>query len=147
MSLALTRCLRRLSFDAIPLPDAVNALALQAGLNIQFDPKLLNTVGPDGRPIPVTPPTISAKWKKLTAKQALTALLDNWGWQLVMDPSSPIGRITAKDPTALEPLVTTVIELEYSDTDQYHYRGSTHVVHPQFDHQRPAHPQIGHPDN
>ena len=101
-------------FDAIPLPDAVNALALQAGLNIQFDPKLLNTVGPDGRPVPVTPPTISAKWKKLTAKQALTALLDNWGWQLVMDPRSPIGRITAKDPTALEPLVTTVVQLEYS---------------------------------
>jgi type II secretory pathway component GspD/PulD (secretin) len=101
-------------FDAIPLTDAVNALALQAGLNIQFDPRLLNTVGPDGHAIPITPPTISAKWKKLTAKQALTALLDNWGWQLVMDPRSPIGRITAKDPAALEPLVTTVVQLEYS---------------------------------
>lgn len=102
-------------FDGIPLTDAVNALALQAGLNIQFDPKLLNTVGPDGHAIPVTPPTISAKWKHLTAKQALTALLDNWGWQLVMDPRSPIGRITAKDPAALEPLVTTVVELQYSN--------------------------------
>jgi type IV pilus assembly protein PilQ len=63
----------------------------------------------------VTPPTISAKWKKLTAKQALAALLDNWGWQLVMDPRSPIGRITAKDPTALEPLITAVVELQYSN--------------------------------
>jgi type II secretory pathway component GspD/PulD (secretin) len=102
------------TFDGIPLPDAVRALALQAGLNIQFDPRLLNTVGPDGRSIPVTPPTITEKWKKVTAKQALTSLLDNWGWQLVLDPRSPIGRITAKDPTALEPLVTTVIQLEYS---------------------------------
>jgi type II secretory pathway component GspD/PulD (secretin) len=102
-------------FDGIPLPDAVNALALQAGVNIQFDPKLLNTVGPDGHTIPITPPSITAKWKKLTAKQALTALLDNWGWQLVMDPRSPIGRITAKDPTALPPLVTTVVELQYSN--------------------------------
>ncbi|MGP8198822.1 MAG: type II secretion system protein GspD [Limisphaerales bacterium] len=102
------------TFDGIPLPDAVRALALQAGLNIQFDPRLLNTVGPDGRSMPVTPPTITEKWKKVTAKQALTSLLDNWGWQLVMDPRSPIGRITAKDPTALEPLVTTVIQLEYS---------------------------------
>ena len=103
------------AFDAIPLPDAVQALALQAGLNIQFDPKLLTTMGPDGHPVPATPPTITAKWKKVTAKQALTALLDNWGWQLVIDTRSPIGRITAKDPTALEPLTTTVIELEYSN--------------------------------
>jgi type II secretory pathway component GspD/PulD (secretin) len=102
-------------FDSIPLPDAVNALALQAGLNIQFDPRLLNAVGPDGHTIPVTPPTITAKWKKVTAKQALTALLDNWGWQLVMDPRNPIGRITAKDLTAPEPLVTTVIDLQYSN--------------------------------
>jgi len=103
------------TFDGIPLPDAVRALALQAGLNIQFDPRLLNTVGPDGHSIPVTPPTITEKWKKVTAKQALNSLLDNWGWQLVMDPRSPIGRITAKDPTALEPLVTSVIQLEYSN--------------------------------
>jgi type II secretory pathway component GspD/PulD (secretin) len=103
------------AFDATPLPDAVNALALQANLNIQFDPRLLNTVGPDGHSIPVTPPNITAKWKNVTARQALSALLDNWGWQLVMDPHSPIGRITAKDPTALEPLVTTVVELEYSN--------------------------------
>ncbi len=103
------------TFDGIPLPDAVRALALQAGLNIQFDPKLLNTVGPDGHSIPISPPTITEKWKKVTAKQALTSLLDNWGWQLVMDPRTPIGRITAKDPTALEPLVTSVIELQYSN--------------------------------
>jgi type IV pilus assembly protein PilQ len=103
------------TFDGIPLPDAVRALALQAGLNIQFDPRLLNTVGPDGHSIPITPPTITEKWKKVTAKQALTSLLDNWGWQLVVDPRTPIGRITAKDPTALEPLVTTVIQLEYSN--------------------------------
>jgi type IV pilus assembly protein PilQ len=103
------------TFDAIPLPDAVRALALQAGLNIQFDPRLLTTVGPDGRPIAVTPPTITEKWKKVTAKQALLSLLENWGWQLVMDPRTPIGRITAKDPTALEPLVTTVIALQYGN--------------------------------
>jgi type II secretory pathway component GspD/PulD (secretin) len=102
------------TFDGIPLPDAVRALALQAGINIQFDPRLLNTVGPDGHSIPITPPTITEKWKKVTAKQALTSLLDNWGWQLVMDPRSPIGRVTAKDPAALDPLLTTVIQLEYS---------------------------------
>jgi type II secretory pathway component GspD/PulD (secretin) len=103
------------TFDGIPLTDAVRALALQAGLNIQFDPRLLTAVGPDGRPVSVTPPTITEKWKKVTAKQALLSLLDNWSWQLVIDPRSPIGRITAKDPTAQEPLVTTVIQLHYSN--------------------------------
>src|ERR1700722_9381180 len=87
--------LETVAFDAIPLPDAVRALALQAGLNIQFDPRLLTTVGPDGHAIPSTPPAITEKWKKVTARQALTALLENWNWQLVLDPRSKIGRITA----------------------------------------------------
>ena len=104
-----------IAFDGAPLPDAVNALALQAGLNIQFDPKLLNSIGPDGHAIPITPPNITAKWKNVTAKQALSALLDNYNWQLLLSPLSPIGRITAKDPAALEPLVTTVIDLQYSN--------------------------------
>jgi hypothetical protein len=103
-----------ITFDGAPLTDAVNALALQANLNIQFDPKLLNTIGPDGRPVPISPPLITAKWKNVTAKQALQALLDNWGWQLITNPLNPIGRITAKDPAALEPLTTTVVQLEYS---------------------------------
>jgi type II secretory pathway component GspD/PulD (secretin) len=105
--------LETVSFDAIPLPDAIRALALQANLNIQFDPRLLNAVAADGHPIP--PPVISEKWKKVTAKQALTALLANYGWQLVQDPRSKIDRITAKDPTALEPLLTTVLQLDYSN--------------------------------
>jgi type II secretory pathway component GspD/PulD (secretin) len=103
------------AFDQIPLDAAVRALASQAGLNIIFDPKLLNAVGPDGHAVAITPPDITLKWHKLTAKQALAALLDNWGWKLDMDPHSPIGRITAKDPAAMEPLVTTVIQLEYSN--------------------------------
>jgi Flp pilus assembly secretin CpaC len=103
-----------ISFDGAALPDAVSALAVEAGLNIQFDPRLLNSIGPDGHAVPITPPLITAKWKSVTYKQALTALLDNYNWQLIMNPNSPIGRITAKDPAALEPLVTTVIDLQYS---------------------------------
>jgi type II secretory pathway component GspD/PulD (secretin) len=101
------------AFDAVPLPDAVRTLALQAGLNIQFDPKLVSAVGPDGRPI--APPTVTEKWHKVTAMQALRALLDNWGWQLQWDSRTRIGRVTAKDPAALEPLVVVVIPLRYSE--------------------------------
>jgi type II secretory pathway component GspD/PulD (secretin) len=100
-------------FDDVPLPDAVRTLALQAGLNIQFDPRLLNGVMPDGRPVAV--PSVTEKWHHVTAMQALTALLENWGWQLVWDPRTKIARVTAKDPAALEPLVVTVIELKYSN--------------------------------
>src|ERR1039458_4794170 len=60
-------------FNDIPLTDAVKTLALEANLNIIFDPRLLNTTGPDGRTIPATPPNIDIKWKNLTAKQALLA--------------------------------------------------------------------------
>jgi len=101
------------AFDGVPLPDAIRTLALQAGLNIQFDPKLINAVGPDGHP--VTPPTVTEKRHKLTAMQALQALLDNWGWQMVWDARTKIGRITAKDASALEPLVVTVVALRYAN--------------------------------
>src|SRR5580658_1803784 len=77
------------SFTETDLTDAVRALALQAGLNIQFDPTLLVT--PDGKPVP--PPQVTVKWHNLTANQALHALLDNYGWQLYWDPRSRVGRI------------------------------------------------------
>jgi len=101
------------AFDGVALPDAIRTLALQAGLNIEFDPRLLNGVGPDGRP--VSPPVVTEKWKKVTAMQALQALLDNWGWQLQWDPRTSIARVTAKDPAALEPLVVAVVPLRYSE--------------------------------
>ena len=68
------------AFDDLELPNAIRQLALLANLNIQFDPRLLNVVGPDGRPVP--PPKVTEKWKNVTAAQALKALLDNWGWQM-----------------------------------------------------------------
>jgi Flp pilus assembly secretin CpaC len=101
------------AFDAVSLPDAIRTLALQAGLNIEFDPKLISGVGPDGRPI--TPPTVTEKWHKVTAFQALQALLDNWGWELQWNQRTRIGRVAAKNPAALEPLMVVVIPLRYSE--------------------------------
>jgi type II secretory pathway component GspD/PulD (secretin) len=98
--------------EGVPLPDALRTLAVQAGLNIQFDPKLLNGVTADGRPIP--PPTVTEKWHNLTAMQAIQGLLDNYAWQMTWDARTRIGRITAKDANMLEPLVVTVISLRYA---------------------------------
>jgi type II secretory pathway component GspD/PulD (secretin) len=98
------------TFSDVALTDAIRSLALQAGLNIIFDPNLL--VAPDGHPIP--PPQVTEKWRNLTAMQAMQALLDTWGWQLVWDSRTKVGRITKKDPAAKEPLVISVIQLRYS---------------------------------
>jgi type IV pilus assembly protein PilQ len=98
------------TFSDVALTDAIRSLALQAGLNIIFDPNLL--VAPDGHPLP--PPQVTEKWRNLTAMQAMQALLDTWGWQLVWDSRTKVGRITKKDMAAKEPLVITVIQLRYS---------------------------------
>jgi type II secretory pathway component GspD/PulD (secretin) len=99
------------NFDEVELPEAIRALARQAGLNIQFDPKLWT--GPDGKPVP--PPAVTVKWRDVTALQALQALLDNWGLQMVRDPETPIVRIANKNPAELEPLEQRVIQLQYSN--------------------------------
>jgi type IV pilus assembly protein PilQ len=101
------------TIDDIPLPTAIRGLAIQAGLNIEFDPRLVTQTAPDGRPIP--PPNVNEKWKGVTAMQALQALLENYGWQLEREPGNPIVRVVAKDPKALEPLITTVIQLAYAE--------------------------------
>jgi len=74
------------AFDAVPLPDVIRELGRQAGLKIQIDKRLLNAV----------PPLITEKWKNVTARQALTALLDNWGWVLVMDDRTKAVIVTDK---------------------------------------------------
>src|SRR6478735_6623709 len=50
------------------LPQAVQTLARSAGVNIQFDPALLNQTKADGTPLP--PPVVNAvRWENITAKQ------------------------------------------------------------------------------
>ena len=101
-------------FDALTtLPEAVRTLAKQAGINFQFDPAILNQIGADGRPVPQ--PQVEIYWENVTPMQALSALLENYKWQIVQDPKTKIARITQKDPQALEPLVTRVIQLKYSN--------------------------------
>ena len=74
-----------------PLQDAIQNLARQACLNIQIDPKApLSTVDPKSNisvPIPV-----SFHWENLNAMQALQALLDNHGLQLVQNENQDFQR-------------------------------------------------------
>lgn len=99
--------------DDTPLLDAIRNLARTAGLNIMIDPRVTyGAPGADGKPQPQ--PSISIRWEKITAEQALLALLNNYGLQAVEDPKINITRITVKDPAAPDPLVTRTFQLQYA---------------------------------
>jgi general secretion pathway protein D len=90
----------------------LNDLATQAGLNIHIDAKILETIyGPDRKPLRV----VNIKWRNLTARQALVAVLDNYGYVAIPDPNTRVVRITIKDPTVQEPLVLKMVKLEYTN--------------------------------
>jgi type II secretory pathway component GspD/PulD (secretin) len=99
--------------DDVPLTDAIKNLARQANINYMLDPKLsYGQMGPDGKPIPQ--PTVSIRWENITAEQALTALINNYGLELVDDPRTKISRVTIKDPAAPDPLQSRIIQLKYA---------------------------------
>jgi type II secretory pathway component GspD/PulD (secretin) len=102
-----------ITFDETPLTDVITTLARQAAINFQFDPRV-NTAqtGPDGKPLP--PATISIRFENVTALDALEAVLDNHNLQLVANEKTKIGRVTIKDPKALEPLVSQMFQLRYT---------------------------------
>jgi general secretion pathway protein D len=99
--------------DDVPLTDAIRNLARQANINYMLDPRIgFGQVGPDGRP--AAQPNVSIRWENITAEQALDALLNNYTLQRVEDPKSKITRVTVKDPAALPPLRTEIIQLKYA---------------------------------
>lgn len=87
-----------ITFDHILLPDALRNLAILAGMNIQFDPRLFNSQDANHHPIPS--PTVNEKTQHVTARQAMQALLDEFGWQAAQITGNPILRIEAKEPKA-----------------------------------------------
>ncbi len=99
--------------DDLPLNDAIKNLARGANLNYILDPHIpYGQAGADGK---VTPqPSISIRWENITAEQALLALLNNYNLILTEDPKTKISRISLKDPAAPDPLITKIIQLQYS---------------------------------
>jgi hypothetical protein len=79
--------------DQVPLREAIRKLAGQLHLNVLFDSKLsAPAFEPDG--------LISFRWENLTARQALAALLDNYGLVMEENRSTSSARITASPTTA-----------------------------------------------
>lgn len=108
-----TEVMPLVTFEDAPLLDVIKTLCRQAKINFQFDPRIQAAVGPDGKPVPQ--PMVSLRLENVTARQVLMAVLNNYGYQLVLDPKTQVSRVTIKDPAAPEPLVTKIIQLQYSD--------------------------------
>ena len=102
-----------IQFQDVPITTAIENLARQANINYLLDPKI-NYGQPDEKGQIIPEPTLSIRWENVTAEQALLALLDNYDLQLVQDPKTKIGRITIKEPGALPPLITRVVQLKYA---------------------------------
>jgi type IV pilus assembly protein PilQ len=104
-----------IQFQDVPLTTAIENLARLAGINYLLDPQIAYGQADQNGRIK-TEPTLSVRWENITARQALMAVLDNYGLQLVEDPKTQIARITTKDPTAPPPLSTRVVQLKYAST-------------------------------
>jgi len=102
-----------IQFQDVPITTAIENLARQANINYLLDPKI-NYGQPDEKGQIRPEPTLSIRWENVTAEQALLALLDNYELQLIQDPKTKIGRISVKEPGALPPLITRVVQLKYT---------------------------------
>jgi hypothetical protein len=94
-------------FDDVAVADGIQTLASHAGLRIRFDPRLTNLQDI---------PHLTFKWRNVTARQALKALLDNSGWQITQFPGNAIFRIEARNRSAPGPLETKVNLLDRPPT-------------------------------
>ena len=102
-----------IQFSDVPITTAIENLARQAGINYLLDPKIgYNQPDASGQIKPE--PNLSIRWENISAEQALVAVLDNYGLQLVADKKTSIARITLKDPSAPPPMITRVVQLKYS---------------------------------
>ena len=86
-----------LAMDSVSLIEAVTKLASAASLAISLDPELSATDFD-------TQGTVSFRWERITARQALAALLDNYDLAMIEDPAKSAARITQKsDPERNQP--------------------------------------------
>ena len=76
--------------DNVRLPDALQQMARKARLNVILDPRLSTP--------PFSQLMISVRWENVTAREALTALLDNYDLRLVEVRANQILQKETKRP-------------------------------------------------
>ena len=110
---AIPAAIPLVQFSDVALSTAIENLARLAGINYMLDPNLSM---PDQTGTSPMDQKLSIRWENITAESALLALLDNYGFQLINDKKTGIGRVTRKDPLAPPQLITRVVQLKYSST-------------------------------
>jgi len=105
--------IQRIAFSDTPITTAIESLTRLAKINYMLDPKIGYGL-PDANGQVKPEPVLSIRWENISAENALLALLDNYGLQLIHDKHTGIDRITLKDPTAPPPLFTKVVQLKYA---------------------------------
>jgi type II secretory pathway component GspD/PulD (secretin) len=109
----LSQTIPLIQFSDVPITVAIEHLARQAGINYMLDPKIGYGQADQNGQLK-NEPTLSIRLENITAENALVALLDNYSLQMVVDKRTGIDRITTKDPAAPPPLITRVLQLQYS---------------------------------
>src|SRR5262245_60563361 len=71
-----------IQMDEVPLTDALRQMARKAHLNVLLDPRLSEA--------PYKTMTVSIRWENITVKEALGALLDNYGLAMVESSRSRV---------------------------------------------------------
>ena len=84
-----------IQMESMPLDKALANLVAHAQLQVVIDPKLSHPPSAPGRP-PAQPPMVSIRWEKLTARQAIGALCENYGLEMVKDDATGGIRITPR---------------------------------------------------
>jgi hypothetical protein len=79
-----------ISFDDLPLTEAIRQLAKFQEIKVRFDESVLQSFG-------THEPAVQQRWKNLNARQAMMALLNGSGLQLVDDPKTGEARVMRKE--------------------------------------------------
>jgi len=92
-----------LKYDDMDLVDLIKSLALQAEINVLFDPKLTQVArGADGTPVP-SAKVPAFRMTNVTARQALEAILANNNLVMTHDPKTNTYRVGPFPPHQLGP--------------------------------------------
>lgn len=83
---SMTNPIPLISLQDVALDEAIRNVAVQAHLQVNFDPNLSRAALP----------TLSVRWQNLTAMQALTALLENYELTMTVDTQTRMAYIRAK---------------------------------------------------
>jgi type II secretory pathway component GspD/PulD (secretin) len=99
------------TYDEAELIPVIKALARQARINLVFDPRM-TSVGPDGKS-PMTT-LVTLRLENVTARNVLDTVLKNYGYVMIEDTKTGIGRVAPKDEKLPDPLFTRVMLLQYT---------------------------------